>query len=159
MDAISMQDVAEIYVKRPERNVNNPLANRIHIFMVFLEEDFSLAAKEKSTAKSFTLTEKGLSPTKEYYQPLYDYKSDSFKSLGTFGWFPQLFPKADGSVEFQFINPERQDVLLIINGFDAAGNPFQAQNAFVKESIALPLYPLVCQCRYRPETTNFLLFL
>ncbi|NQX77397.1 hypothetical protein [Gilvibacter sp.] len=124
MDAISMQDVAEIYVKRPERSVNNVLANRIHIFMVFLEEDFSLAAKEKSTAKSFTLTEKGLSPTKEYYQPLYDYKSDSFKSLGTLGWYPQLFPKADGSIEFQFINPERQDVLLLVNGFDAAGNPF-----------------------------------
>ncbi|MDC7997428.1 hypothetical protein [Gilvibacter sediminis] len=123
MDAISMQDVAEIYVKRPERSVNNVLANRIHIFMVFLEEDFSLAAKEKSTAKSFTLTDKGLSPTKEYYQPLYDYKSDSFKSLGTLGWFPELLPKADGSVELQFINPEKQDVLILVNGFDAAGNP------------------------------------
>ena len=124
MDAISMQDVAEIYVKRPERNVNNPLANRIHIFMVFLEDDFSLAGEDKKSAKSFTLTDRGLSPEKEYYQPLYDYKSESFKALGTLGWFPEVKPKQDNTLELQFINPQKDNALLLLEGIDALGKPF-----------------------------------
>ena len=124
MDAINMQDVAEIYVKRPERSVLNTLANRIHIFMVFLEDDFSLAAPDKKSAKSFTLTEKGFSPKKKFYQPLYDYKSESFKALGTLGWFSELAPDANGVININYINPERDPSLIFIQGITSNGDPF-----------------------------------
>ncbi|WP_420380042.1 hypothetical protein [Gilvibacter sp.] len=123
-DALNMQDVAEIYVKRGERTMNNPLGSRRHMFVVFTENGLSFSGEDNSTAKSFTLTNKGISPAKEFYQPLYDYKSDSFKALGTYAWFAEITPDANNRITVDFYNPENDDCLLIIQGIDNEGYPY-----------------------------------
>jgi len=121
-EALSMQDVDEIYVTRPTASSLNPTAHKSHTFIVFTNGKWRTNT-QKSTTRAFKIGNEGFHPEKEFYTPKYDYTSRSFEQYGVLGWVPKVTSDKDGNSIFTIYNPENIAFNVYIEGITEYGTP------------------------------------